>query len=183
MRTPGVEVIVYDHHPSAEGDVSVAADHSMAVGATTSILVHEIRDRGFALTPLEASVMLLGIHEDTGSLTYPSTTPYDADAVAFLMAAGADMEVLNQFMSRTLTLEQRALLERLLDALEIWDIHGQQVAVGTAVAEEYVDSASVLTHYICEDLGYRVAVAVIAMPTGSTSSVGAGSPRSTSAPF
>lgn len=164
VRTPGVEVIVYDHHPHAEGDVSVPGDHSMAVGASTSILVHEIRDRGFALTPLEASVMLLGIHEDTGSLTYPSTTPYDADAVAFLMAAGADMEVLNQFMSRTLTFEQRELLERLLDALEVWDIHGQQVAVGTAVAEEYVDSASVLTHYICEDLGYRVAVAVIAMP-------------------
>lgn len=164
VRRAGVDVTVYDHHPRAEGDVSVAADRSMAVGATTSILVHEIRDRGIALTPLEASAMLLGIHEDTGSLTYPSTTPYDADAVAFLMAAGADMEVLNQFMTRTLTTEQRELLERLLDALEIWDIHGQQVAVGSAIAEEYVDSASVLTHYICEDLGFRVAIAVIAMP-------------------
>jgi len=164
VRAPGVEVVVYDHHPHAEGDISVAADHSMAVGASTSILVHEIRERGIALTPLEASAMLLGIHEDTGSLTYPSTTPYDADAVAFLMAAGADMEVLNQFMSRTLTTEQRELLERLLDALELWDVRGQRIAVGTAVAEEYVDSASVLTHYICEDLGYRVAIAVIGMP-------------------
>ncbi len=161
---PGVEVIVYDHHPRAEGDLAVAEDRSMAVGAATSILVHEIRDRGIALAPLEASVMLLGIHEDTGSLAYLNTTSYDADAVSFLMAAGADLEVLNQFMTRVLTDDQRVLLDRLLGTLEVWDVHGQQIAVGSAVADEYVDSASVLTHYICEDLGYRVAIAVIAMP-------------------
>ncbi len=160
----GVEVIVYDHHPKAEGDISTAEDRSMAVGASTSILVHEIRDRGIALTPLEASVMLLGIHEDTGSLVYPNTTAYDADAVAFLMAAGADLEVLNRFMTRTLSDEQRVVLERLLATLEVWDVHGQEIAVAHAVADEYVDSASVLTHYICEDLGYRVAIALIEMP-------------------
>jgi tRNA nucleotidyltransferase (CCA-adding enzyme) len=164
ITRPGVEVIVYDHHPPADGDIAVAEDRSMTVGASTSILVHEIRERGIALAPLEASVMLLGIHEDTGSLAYLNTTPYDADAVAFLMAAGADLEVLNQFMTKQLTDDQRVLLERLLAALEVWDVHGQQIAVGSAVSEEYVDSASVLTHYICEDLGYRVAIAVIEMP-------------------
>ena len=161
---PGVEVIVYDHHPRQEGDVETAHDHSMSVGATTSILVHEIRDRGIPITPLEATVMLLGIHEDTGSLTYPGTTAYDAEAVTFLMSAGAEMEVLNQFLARALTPEQRAILDMLLDSLEVWDVHGQEIAVGSAVATEYVDSASVLTHYICEDLGYRVAIAVVDMP-------------------
>ncbi|MBN2248350.1 MAG: DHH family phosphoesterase, partial [Coriobacteriia bacterium] len=85
VERPGVEVIVYDHHPRQEGDIEAAQDHSMSVGATTSILVHEIRDRGIPVTPLEATVMLLGIHEDTGSLTYPGTTAYDAEAVSFLM--------------------------------------------------------------------------------------------------
>ena len=164
VARPGVEVIVYDHHPRQSGDIDTVQDHSMPVGATTSILVHEIRDRGIPITPLEATAMLLGIHEDTGSLTYPGTTSYDADAVSFLMSAGADIEVLNQFLSRALTGEQRAILDMLLDSLEVWNIHGQEVAIGTAVAGEYVDSASVLTHYICEDLGYRVAIAVIDMP-------------------
>ena len=36
--------------------------------------------------------------------------------------------------------------------------------MGTAEPDEYVDSASVVTHYLVEDLGYRVAVAVIRMP-------------------
>ena len=164
VERDGVEVIVYDHHPRQAGDVVPAQDHSMDVGATTSILVHEIRDRGVPITPLEATVMLLGIHEDTGSLTYPGTTAYDAEAAAFLMGAGAEMEVLNQFLARALTAEQLSVLDGLLDTLEVWDIHGQEVAVGFASATEYIDSASVLTHYICEDLGYRVAIALVAMP-------------------
>jgi tRNA nucleotidyltransferase (CCA-adding enzyme) len=161
---PDVDVIVYDHHPPAEGDLSGVDDRSLEVGATTSILVHEIHRQGIALTPLEASLLLLGVHEDTGSLTYPGTTAYDAEAVAYLMGAGADMEVLNQFLTRTLDPEQLRLLEDLVGSLEVWDVHGQQVAVGVAHAEEYVDSASVLTHYIVEDMGYRVAIAIVGMP-------------------
>ena len=161
---PHVEIVVYDHHPRMADDIERGEDLSEQVGATSSILAHEIRDRGVPLTPLEASVLLLGIHEDTGSLTFPGSTAYDADAAAFLMAQGADMEVVNQFLSRTLTTEQRDLLEALTDSLEVWDVHGRKVAVGTATSDRYVDSAGVVTHYIVEDLGHRVVVAVIDMP-------------------
>ncbi|MDY0340735.1 MAG: CBS domain-containing protein [Coriobacteriia bacterium] len=161
---PGVEVIVYDHHTPQEGDIQPTEDRSMMVGATTSILTHEIHNRGISLTPLEATVMLLGIHEDTGSLTYPGTTAYDVQAAAYLMEAGAEIEVLNQFLSRALDEQQRMVLDQLLDTLTVWDVNGQEIAVCTASIEEYVDSAAVLTHYICEDLGYRVAIALIDMP-------------------
>jgi tRNA nucleotidyltransferase (CCA-adding enzyme) len=161
---PAVEVIVYDHHPQMADDLRRGDDRSESTGATTTILVREIRERGIPLTPLEASLMLLGIHEDTGSLTYPGSTALDADAMAFLMACGADMEVVNRFLTRPLTPEQRRLLDALSEDLEVWDVHGQPVAVGTAVTDVYVDSASVVTHYLVEDMGYRVAVAVVAMP-------------------
>ncbi len=161
---PRVEVIVYDHHPPAEGDLASADDRSLPVGATTSILVHEIRRQGIPLTPLEASVMLLGIHEDTGSLTYPGSTAFDADAAAFLMGAGAELEVVNEFLSRTLDPRQRNLLEQLTSSLTVWDVNGQEIAVGVARTDDYVDSAGVLTHYVVEDMGYRAAVAVVRMP-------------------
>lgn len=161
---PNVEVIVYDHHPPQEGDLTCAEDRGREVGATTSILVHEIRDRGIDITPLEASVMLLGIHEDTGSLTYPGATAYDADAAAWLMANGADIEVLNQFLQRTLDPAQSRLLEQLASTLDVWNVNGQRVAVGHAEAETYVDSAGVLTHYVVEDMGFHVAIAVVKMP-------------------
>ncbi len=163
-RRDDVEVIVYDHHPRQEGDIECPEDRSRDTGATTSILVHEIRDRGIGITPLEASVMLLGIHEDTGSLTFPGATAYDADAAAWLMANGADIEVLNQYLSRVLDADQRDLLDQLTSTLETWDVNGQAIGVGTAQASEYVDSAGVLTHYVVEDLGYRVAIALVGMP-------------------
>ena len=116
--------------PRQEGDIDGADDRSVAVGATTSILATSCARAGIAITPLEASVMLLGIHEDTGSLTYPGATAYDAEAAALLMASGADMEVVNQFLARTLEPEQRALLSQLTASLEMWDVNGQQIAVG-----------------------------------------------------
>ena len=161
---PAVEVVVYDHHPAQEGDITPTIDHSLDVGATTSILVHEMKRRNIEPTPLEASLYLIGIHEDTGSLTYPNSTAYDADAAAWLMAVGADLEVVNRYLTRTLDPEQRALLAELERGLELWDINGQQIAVGVAHAEEYVDSASVLTHYVVEDMGFRVAIGIVQMP-------------------
>ncbi len=164
VQRPEVEVVIYDHHPPQEGDLQGADDRSVEVGATTTILVHEIKRRNIELSVLEASLMLLGIHEDTGSLTYLNATAYDADAAAWLMASGADLEVVNRFLSRSLEPAQRELLGQLQDSLELWDINGQQVAVGTARANEYVDSAGVLTHYVVEDMGYRVAIALVQMP-------------------
>ncbi|GAB4274734.1 MAG: CBS domain-containing protein [Coriobacteriia bacterium] len=159
-----VEVIVYDHHPPADGDVAADRDHSMEVGATTSILVHEMAAAGIEPSPLEATTFLLGIHEDTGSLTFPNTTAYDAEAVWYLMGCGADLEVLGRFLEHPLTASQRALLERLIGGLEIWGINGQEIAVATARTDEYVDSASLVTHYLSTQMGYRVAFAVIEMP-------------------
>jgi tRNA nucleotidyltransferase (CCA-adding enzyme) len=159
-----VELVVYDHHPRTSCDVTRGEDRSREVGATTSILVHELREREISLTPLEASAMLLGIHEDTGSLTYPGSTAYDADAVAYLMAQGADLEVVERFLYRSLTPDQRALLEDLTESLQVWKIHGREIAVATAEAAGYVDSAGLVTHHLVEDLGHRVAFAVVTMP-------------------
>ena len=164
VRRPGVDVVIYDHHPRQQGDLECADDRSEPVGATTSILVTELRQRAIPITPLEASVMLLGIHEDTGSLTFPGATAYDAEAAAWLMANGADLQVVNQFLAKTLEPEQRELLAQLTASLEVWDVNGQQIAVGVAASEDYVDSAGVLSHYVVEDMGYRVAIAIVSMP-------------------
>jgi len=161
---PAVDVIVYDHHPSSGGDIQGADDRSRQTGAATSILVHEIRDRGIELAPIEASAMLIGIHEDTGSLTYPNTTAMDAEAVAYLMGCGADLEVVAQFLSRGLDSSQRTLLDGLLADLRSWDVNGQTITVGVAKSSQYVDAVSVVTHNLCEDMGHSVVIAVIEMP-------------------
>ena len=163
-RREDVDVIIYDHHPAQDGDLTRGADRSREVGATTSILVHELGEHDIEISPLEASVMLLGIHEDTGSLTYPGTTAYDVEAAAWLMERGAEIEVLNQYLRRELDPGQSAVLDQLTSSLELWEVSGQEVAVGVACSKEYVDSAGVLTHYVVEDMGNRVGFAIVEMP-------------------
>ena len=57
-----------------------------ADGALTTTLVGILAEREIAVTPLEATVFALGIHEDTGSLTYPTATQRDAEALALVPA-------------------------------------------------------------------------------------------------
>ena len=63
-------------------------------GALTTTLVGVLAERELAVTPLEATAFALGIHEDTGSLTYPTATQRDAEALAWCLRHGARQELL-----------------------------------------------------------------------------------------
>ena len=66
------------------------------------------------MTPFEATLFALGIHEDTGSLTFAGTTPDDAEALAFAMRAGANVNVVARFLGKPLTPAQHELMRNLL---------------------------------------------------------------------
>ena len=70
-----VDIHVYDHHPDSPDDVHGSLEVVEMTGSTTAILTRIIRRRGLELTPQEATIMALGIYEDTGSFTFDSTTP------------------------------------------------------------------------------------------------------------
>jgi tRNA nucleotidyltransferase (CCA-adding enzyme) len=73
----GLDIHIYDHHPPSNNDIKGNMEVIKPVGSTTTILGEIIKGRNLNLTPDEATVMLLGIHEDTGSFTFSSTTPDD----------------------------------------------------------------------------------------------------------
>src|SRR5213594_1308053 len=118
-RDPKVETIVFDHHAAdlpdwvTESNAVVSED-----GALTTTLVGVLAEREIAVTPLEATVFALGIHEDTGSLTYPTATQRDAEALAWCLRHGASQELLAQFLHTPLTEEERELLGEILEKLE-----------------------------------------------------------------
>jgi tRNA nucleotidyltransferase (CCA-adding enzyme) len=70
-----VEIHIYDHHSDSEEDVHGRVEVIKQVGATTTILTEIIAQRGIPISADEATIMCLGIHEDTGSFTFSSTTP------------------------------------------------------------------------------------------------------------
>ncbi|MDW8070610.1 MAG: CBS domain-containing protein [Anaerolineae bacterium] len=137
---------VIDHHARAphlsEGVIATLQD----TGATVTLLVEEIKAQHIPLSPREATLLLLGIYEDTGSLLYSSTTPRDVYAAAWLMEQGAAMEVVRQFLKYPLSEEQQTLYRRLIDAMQTYSISGHVIMVATATAERYIEEISTLAH-------------------------------------
>ena len=116
------------------------------LGATTTLLVEKICRAGISLTPIEATLLLLGIYEDTGSLSYASTTPRDIRTAAWLMEQGGKLDMVNDFLHYPLSNGQRALYEQLLENNQTYHFDGQAVVVSAARAEGYVEEISTLAH-------------------------------------
>ena len=142
----GVEIFAFDHHPPTAHDIKVNRDFSEITGATTTILVKIIRKKRVKISPIEATLFALGIHEDTGSLTYPTAKTEDAQTLTYLMTQKANLDVIAHFLNYPLNHQQHLLLERLLKAAKIMDINGLKVVMVQAEVSDYVDSASLLTH-------------------------------------
>lgn len=143
---PGLEIHIYDHHPDAEDDVRGRFELVRPVGATVTLLTQIIRERALPITPEEATIMILGIFEDTGSFTFSSTTPEDFEAAAFLLRSGADLNVVADLLTRELTAEQVALLNELVKSARKYNIQGVDVCVATVSTDKYVGDFAVLVH-------------------------------------
>jgi tRNA nucleotidyltransferase (CCA-adding enzyme) len=115
-------------------------------GATTTLLAELLSTRGLTLTHIEATLLLLGVYEDTGSLSYPTTTARDARAAAWLLDQGARLDVAGQFLHHPLAAEQRELYERLLAGSTTFEIEGHTIALASAEAPEFSEEISTLAH-------------------------------------
>lgn len=134
----GVEIHIYDHHPRMKGDIVADKDVYEAVGATVTILADIIKKRKIRLSYLEATVMLLGIYEETGSLTYRATTKLDVDMVSFLLSQGASLSVVSSYLDRELSQEALPVLTELINSTERVTIKGVSVSTVEIAREKYV---------------------------------------------
>ncbi|MBC7257780.1 MAG: DHH family phosphoesterase, partial [Chloroflexi bacterium] len=109
---------IIDHHPRS-ADLPEDVVFSLAdTGATTTLLVEQVSQALVPLSPIEATLLLLGIYEDTGSLSYLTTTARDARAAAWLLDRRANLEVVNRYLRYPLTERQRNLYDQLLQNSE-----------------------------------------------------------------
>lgn len=146
----GVEVHVYDHHPRMKGDVAADQDTFEEIGATVTILSDIIRKKKIALTPLEATVMLLGIYEETGSLTYRATTKLDVDMVSFLLSQGASLSVVSSYLNRELSENELSFLTRLINSTQRVSIRGITITFIEIDSTEYVGELGMLIHKLMD---------------------------------
>jgi tRNA nucleotidyltransferase (CCA-adding enzyme) len=166
---PDVPVHIYDHHPEAEPQAAEASSLRPQrrlvepVGATTTILVERLNEAGIALTPFEATVMALGLYEETGSLGYTSTTPRDLEAAARVLRAGADLNLVSDTLRSHLDPDQIALLNDLLRDSETYYLEGRKVLLATSAYDRYRGDLAEVVHRLAEMEGFDAVVAAIVM--------------------
>ena len=95
---PDVELHIDDHHPPADDDLRGSVEVVQEVGATTTVLCGLLKKKKIDILPEEATIMMLGIYEDTGNLTFPSTTREDYLAAAYLKSKGADLNLISDIL-------------------------------------------------------------------------------------
>ena len=137
---------VIDHHPLREGLPANWSVTTQETGATTTMLVEELHERDIPLSPVQATLLLLGIYEDTGSMTYAQTTARDLRAGALLLEQDASLNIAADFLNHPLSQAQQALYDRLRASVEYVQVHGHTIVIATGHAQDMDEEFSSITH-------------------------------------
>jgi tRNA nucleotidyltransferase (CCA-adding enzyme) len=163
LDRPDVDIHIYDHHPPMANDIKGHHEVHYLTGATVTILTELIKKKEIDISPDEATIMCLGIYEDTGSFTFPSTTEKDFTAAAFLLSKGANLNVVSNLISREISPEQIGLLNDMIQAATRYNINGIEIVITSVTTGNYVSDFAFLVHKIVkmENLDAIFAIALM----------------------
>lgn len=163
---PDVKVHVIDHHPIREDFPTEWSITAAATGANTTIFIDHLREREINLSMVEATLLLLGIYEDTGSCTYSRTTARDLRAASFLMEQGANLTIANDFLNHPLTLNQQMLYDRLRQSAETYPIQGHTIILACDDDVDMEEEYSSIVHKLRDFLDPDALFVLIATKAG-----------------
>ena len=144
---------IFDHHDiDAAGLLPRAASDSVVekVGAATTLVVEQLIKAAVPISEFDATLMAIGIFEDTGCLTYSGTTARDAHCVSYLLECGADLGIVREYIRPKMELEQVGLFERLLKNTEVIDVHGHRFAIASSDEPTYIEGLATITRQLLE---------------------------------
>lgn len=134
-----IELHLYDHHAATDDDLESPHAQVELVGATVTLLVETLRERGLAVDPQEATLMALGIYSDTDAFRHPTTTARDLAAGAWLLNHGACLAMVRRFLAPPFSESQRRVLRSVLAALETRAIEGAEIAFAEVHLPKAID--------------------------------------------
>ena len=155
----GIEVWVWDHHLE-KGSIQAHRSCIEPVGATTTLLVRELKAKRKILTPMQATLLLAGIYEDTGSLGFPSTRAEDAYAAGWLLERKADLNILSTFLKPAYSEKHKAILFQMLQHAKRSRVKGHSVSINQMSVEGHVDGLAVVLRMYMEILNVDAAFGV-----------------------
>jgi len=144
-----LDILVFDHHLE-KGSIRAGRSWVEPVGATTTLLVRELKRQHKILTPMQATLLLAGIYEDTGNLTFPATTAEDAYAAGWLLERKADLNILNTFLRPAYSETHKAILFKMLQHAKRTQIKGHRISINQLPIDGHVDNLAVVVRMYLE---------------------------------
>ncbi|KAL7552789.1 hypothetical protein ACHAWF_016045 [Thalassiosira exigua] len=139
-------VTIVDHHVDAESDIQEARNYIVEnVGSVSTMIAEQLRKKAVELTEAEATILALGIHSDTGSLVYDSTTPKDAQMLGWVMQMGASQTAIAEHAKPTLSDEQQGVLTQALVNVNSTSVHGVTISTVLLSADGFIPGLASVT--------------------------------------
>jgi tRNA nucleotidyltransferase (CCA-adding enzyme) len=146
LGRPGLEVLIYDHHPVTDESITPTGGAIEVCGSASTQLAARLMAQRACLSAEEATLILLGIHEDTGRLLFASATPEDYRVAGWLVSQGARLAVVSDALTPELTKDQMALLKQLLTTLKTSTVNGVVISIAHASCDRYIGDIASLAH-------------------------------------
>jgi tRNA nucleotidyltransferase (CCA-adding enzyme) len=140
------KIQVIDHHPVRSDTPQKWEMIASNTGATTTYLVELLQEENEPLSAIQATLLLLGVYEDTGSLSYAATTPRDVKAAAWLLEQGASLKIASEFLNPPLSADQRESFDRLAASAETLDVSGHRIILASGEMLDANEEISTLAH-------------------------------------
>lgn len=138
-------VTVVDHHIDQDSDIE-ATDYVVdQVGSVTTLIVERLQETEIELSEAEATLLALGIHADTGSLCFDSTTPRDASALAWCLVQGASQAAIAEHAQASLSQEQQGVLTQALINTNSTVAHGVTISTVLLSADGFINGLAAVT--------------------------------------
>ena len=159
LKGMDVEVHIWDHHSGPPHPEPKLLKYRN-VGSTTTLFVERIQEKECKITPMEATLYLAGIYEDTAHLSFPSTTPEDVRAAAFLLENGADLSILSNFLRPAYSPAQKDILFEMLKAPSREKINGYTVSISKIDLRGHIQGLSVVLNMFSEIMNVDIAFGI-----------------------
>jgi nanoRNase/pAp phosphatase (c-di-AMP/oligoRNAs hydrolase) len=171
-----LETVIWDHHLPG-GTIEAGEVHREEVGAAVTLLLEEMKARDCAFPPMHATLFLLGIYDDTGSLSFPSSTARDAYMAGFLLENGADLNVAAAYLQSSLDSRHVELFSRMLAASEILRMGSLKLGVCVQDVDKSLNMLPSVVSRYKEIEGLDAAFGVFPMSAKKTVVIGRGNGR------
>ncbi len=158
-KNDDIEIIVWDHHLDG-GNIKSDWECIEDTGAAITLLVRQLKKEKKFLTPIQATLFLMGLYEDTGSLSFPSTKAEDARAAAYLLEQNADLNIVSSFLHQAYGVKQKKILFDMLRSESRVILNGFHVGFGKLFIDGHVASLSIVVRMYREILNVDAAFGI-----------------------